>query len=244
VTNNSSKTRLECLEKLHKLGFEAFEHEIYATSFLAGYYLRHVARYTGSKIYLIGSYGTQIELEKQGYICIGRGPDPPLDTLDDMVSDIKIDSEVGAVVVGIDYDISYMKLMRAATYLSDPKCLFIATNEDSRLPSHGPVVIPGTGCIVSAVQCAAERVPTIVGKPHLPMFDCISMNTGLVPGRTVMIGDRLNTDILFGKINGLKSLLVLTGITKQEDMQTTAEDNLPDYYADSIADVLSCLDKK
>jgi phosphoglycolate phosphatase len=70
-------------------------------------------------------------------------PDPPLDTLDDMVSDIKIDSEVGAVVVGIDYDISYMKLMRAATYLSDPKCLFIATNEDSRLPSHGPVVIPG-----------------------------------------------------------------------------------------------------
>lgn len=80
-------------------------------------------------------------------------------------------------------------MIKAANYLNDPEILFIATNTDERFPSKYGVV-PGTGSIVRAVETAAERKPTVMGKPSTSI--CETLN-GIVPQRTLMIGDRCNT---------------------------------------------------
>ncbi|XP_041346673.1 LOW QUALITY PROTEIN: glycerol-3-phosphate phosphatase-like [Gigantopelta aegis] len=84
-------------------------------------------------------------------------------------------------------------------------------------------VYHSTGSIVSAVRVAAEREPIVVGKPWSPMFDCIAQNIDLDPARTLLIGDRLDTDILFGRHNKLKTLLVLTGIQCETDLSSCPE---------------------
>jgi ribonucleotide monophosphatase NagD (HAD superfamily) len=93
---------------------------------------------------------------------------------------------------------------------------------------------------VKAVAYGSEREPTVLGKPHPPMLKVIQDSTDLDPARTLMIGDRLNTDILFGRQNGLKTLLVMTGVTQQTGLETAPQEQAPDYYCQSIADILVC----
>lgn len=101
-------------------------------------------------------------------------------------------SQVEAVVVGYDKYFNLMKLLKACSYLRQPTCHFIATNEDHCLPSNTHVVFPGgwgqglvvvvsvsplvgagTGCLVQAVAFGSERKPTVVGKPHPPLLNVI-----------------------------------------------------------------------
>ncbi|XP_062512932.1 glycerol-3-phosphate phosphatase-like isoform X2 [Corticium candelabrum] len=108
-------------------------------------------------------------------------------------------------------------MMKAASYLFNPNCIFIGTNEDAFLPvPKGHITIPGTGCLVAAVAMAAQRSPIYIGKPHKPMFELLQKKHGLDPGRTCMIGDSLKSDIRFGFNNNLLTLLVLSGATKKE----------------------------
>lgn len=237
VTNNSSKSRDEYMAKFQKLGFDVDKSEIFPTGYIVGQYLKYTAGYDG-KVYLIGVEGTKQEIEATGCTCFGPGPDIVTGTLDDWLQ-MSFEKDVGAVVVAYDCHISYMKMIQACTYLKNPDCIFIATNEDPVLPSNGHIAIPGTGSMVSAVRTSAKRDPIIVGKPHTPMFDCIVKHTNLQPHKTLMIGDSLNTDILFGRRHGLKTLLVLSGNTKECNLEGLSSDNLPDYYADSIADLIS-----
>ncbi len=99
--------------------------------------------------------------------------------------------EVEAVAVGMDYNVSYRKLAKAATALSRPETLFLATNTDEQFPHRSGVVLPGTGSIVSAVATAACRTPVVMGKPSPEMFHAVRrMHPEIRPERTLMIGDR------------------------------------------------------
>lgn len=84
-----------------------------------------------------------------------------------------------------------MKLLRAASYLANPQCYYVATNEDHVLPTKGNIVVPGTGTLVKAVAYCSSREPTVVGKPHKPVYDAICSLSQLDPARTCMIGDVL-----------------------------------------------------
>lgn len=106
----------------------------------------------------------------------------------------------------------------------------------------------GTGCLVKAVETAAEREAFIVGKPNRYMFDCVASEFDIDPARTIMVGDRLDTDILMGNTCGLTTLLTLTGVTTLEEVKGHEESDcparqslVPDYYVDSIADILPAL---
>lgn len=88
---------------------------------------------------------------------------------------------------------------------------------------------------MAAVRCASGREPITVGKPNTPAFDYIRRRWNIDPERTMMIGDRTNTDVKFGRDHGLKTLLVLSGCHQLEDIMDNRMndrfDMVPDYYA-------------
>ncbi|XP_010116014.1 PREDICTED: phosphoglycolate phosphatase, partial [Chlamydotis macqueenii] len=106
-----------------------------------------------------------------------------------------------------------------------------------------------TGCLVKAVETAAQREAFIVGKPNRYMFDCVVNELDISPARTIMVGDRLDTDIFMGNSCGLTTLLTLTGVTALDEVRGHQESDcparqslIPDFYVDSIADLLPALE--
>lgn len=154
---------------------------------------------------------------------------------------------MAGVIVGYDLHLSFMKLLKAASYLSHQNTVFIATNTDAQFPMGGSnIVVPGTGSMVAAVETAAGRKPLVLGKPSPFMFDIVRRRHPAVqPARTLMIGDRADTDILLGKNCGLQTLLVGTGVhnldkVREWEASSVAEEQVlvPDLYADRLGDLL------
>ncbi|NXH93590.1 PLPP phosphatase, partial [Pachycephala philippinensis] len=157
---------------------------------------------------------------------------------------------VRAVLVGYDDQFTFAKLAQACGYLRDPQCLLVATDPDPWHPLSDGQRTPGTGSLTAAVETASGRKALVVGKPNTYMFDCIVERFGVDPSRTLMVGDRLETDILFGKNCGLATILTLTGVSRLEEAQAymasdsaAAKDLVPNYYVDSIADLIPGLDE-
>uniref|UniRef100_G3SU11 Glycerol-3-phosphate phosphatase n=1 Tax=Loxodonta africana TaxID=9785 RepID=G3SU11_LOXAF len=254
ITNNSSKTRSAYAEKLQRLGFggpagPGAGLEVFGTAYCTALYLRQrLAGLPAPKAYVLGSPALAAELEAVGVASVGVGPaqlqgDGPCDWLA-----APLEPDVRAVVVGFDPHFSYMKLTQAVRYLQQPGCLLVGTNMDNRLPLENGRYIAGTGCLVRAVEMASQRQADIIGKPSRFIFDCVSQEYGINPERTVMVGDRLDTDILLGVTCGLKTILTLTGVSTLEDVKNNQESDcmskkkmVPDYYVDSVADLLPAL---
>ncbi|KAF7204703.1 glycerol-3-phosphate phosphatase [Nothobranchius furzeri] len=246
VTNNSSKTRKMYADKMTSLGFGVREEEVFGTAYCCAMYLKTVCKLEG-KVYLLGSNAMEQELEAVGIQQTGVGPDHVFGKQNDWAS-VPLDPEVKAVVVGFDEHFSYMKLNRAMQYLIQRDCLFVGTNRDTRLPLEGGKAVPGTGCLLQAVETAAQRQAQTVGKPNHFMFDCVASQFGVNPDRCLMVGDRLDTDILLGSNCGLKTLLTLTGVSTVAEAEAHWESGcserkgmVPDYYVESIADLLPAL---
>nr|AKH39879.1 glycerol-3-phosphate phosphatase [synthetic construct] len=246
VTNNSTKTRKMYADKLTLMGFNVTEDEVFGTAYCSAMYLKTVCKLNG-KVYLVGGNAMRLELEKVGISQTGVGPDPISGVQIDWAN-VTLDPDVKAVVVGFDEHFSYTKLNRAMQYLSNPACLLVGTNTDTRLPLEGGKAVPGTGCILKAVETAAQRQAQIVGKPNHFMFDCVAQQFSLDRDRCLMVGDRLDTDIQLGFNCGMKTLLTLTGVSTVADAQANLESGsqerqgmVPDYYIDSIAELLPAL---
>lgn len=169
VTNNSTKTREELVEKCKALKFEATKDDILCTSNLSARYLQSLG--FKKKVYIIGTEGKDVtsvlynriidiysssiqlyltiwfctaigkELEQVNISYCGIGPDVIEQSGPYSVFDK--DPEIGAVIVGFDEHFSYPKMTKAATYLYDPNVHFIGTNTDERFPVSDDVVIPG-----------------------------------------------------------------------------------------------------
>lgn len=247
ITNNSTKSRSGFLEKAHQMGYNINEESIVSTSYAAAKYLQK--RQFNKKVFLIGSSGIADELDNVGIKHTNPGPDVIKTNYQDILAnDFKMDPEVGAVIVGFDEHFSFPKMIKAANYLNNPNCLFIATNTDERFPSKLGVV-PGTGSIVKAVETCAEREPIVMGKPNTSICESLLEANGIVPERTLMIGDRCNTDILLGAKCGFQTLLVGTGVHHLHDIhkwQKSKNDDdkklIPDVYLPKLGDLLPYLD--
>lgn len=241
VTNNSTKSHTQFLEKFHSLGFQASANEIVSTSFLAAKYVKANLD-PAKRVYVIGSPAIACELDALNVKHFGVGEDYLKTPVPTFVENIKLESDVGAVLVGFDEHFSYPKLFQAASYLKDPNVLFVATNTDESFPVAGTnLVMPGTGSLVCAVKTCAGREPFVVGKPSSYICNVLMESNKIDPSRTIMIGDRCNTDILLGKRCGFKTLLVLTGVNSQKDVEEWSKSDdpklqelVPDFYAQGI----------
>ncbi|CAB3398602.1 unnamed protein product [Caenorhabditis bovis] len=240
LTNNATKSRAVYAKKLAKLGYNAKLNKntlVNPAAVVAD--TLHRAGLNGKKVYLIGEQGLREEMDELGIEYFGHGAEKSdVDSLGAgaFMYDIKLEDDVGAVVVGYEKYFDYCKLMKAANYLREDGVLFIATNEDETCPGPNPdVVIPDAGPIVAAIKCASGRDPLTVGKPCTPAFNYIKRKFNINPARTMMIGDRTNTDVKFGRDHGLKTMLVLSGCHQIEDIienqMNERDDMIPDYVA-------------
>ncbi|KAL5007121.1 hypothetical protein ScPMuIL_015927 [Solemya velum] len=247
VTNNSSRSREQNAEIVKSHGYLAVEDEIVCTAYVAAEYL-HEQGFKG-KVYVMGTSNLAAELEKFGIAHTGTEPDPPPECfkLKELMQ-TELDPEIKCVLVGFDINISYMKLIKASSYAKKKDCLFLATNDDPFLPLKGDIVIPGSGVMVNSVRMASKRDPLILGKPEKPIFEVLHKAHNVDAARTVIIGDVLETDIALGSNCGLKSVLVLSGAATLDDVHAYEKSNnpsdnkfVPDFYTDSIADLLPVL---
>lgn len=103
---------------------------------------------------------------------------------------IKLHKDIKAVVIGFDAHFSYLKLLRACTYLKDPSCRFIATNTDERYALKSNLIIPSAGAIVAALEAVSRRRAVVMGKPSKYSAEYVLKKTKVKPERALMIGDR------------------------------------------------------
>jgi 4-nitrophenyl phosphatase len=130
--------------------------------------------------------------------------------------------------------------MATAAALIRKGARFIGTNPDLTLPTpSGPA--PGAGVVLAAISAACGVEPTIVGKPEPLMFQQALAWLGTEPERTAVVGDRLETDILGGKNAGVRTILVLSGVTNEELL--AGSPIRPDWVFDDIGALSTALEK-
>ncbi|KAL3271080.1 hypothetical protein HHI36_021579 [Cryptolaemus montrouzieri] len=218
--------------------------EVISTSYLTACYLKGI-NFEG-KVYIVGSEGISQELDEINIKHTGVGPDV-FTTLPDILNFV-IDPEVRAVIVGMDKDFSYAKMIKAATYLNNSEIIFIGTNTDEQFPASGMKILPGTGSLVRAIECCSLRKAVIMGKPSSFVGKALVSEHGINPQRTLVIGDRCNTDIVLGTRCGFQTLLVLSGVTNLAEAQqykksSKEEDKelVPDVYLKTLGDLMPFL---
>jgi HAD superfamily hydrolase (TIGR01457 family) len=209
ASNNSSRTRADYVGKLTNLGITSVGEGEIVTSGTAtvDYVQTHYP--PGSAVHVLGGDGLKAMMREAG---------------------LALSDEARIVVAGIDFDLTYEKLKRAARLIRDGAD-FIGTNDDATFPTADGLV-PGAGSILAALKTATDRQPVLIGKPNAPMFDTALRLMGTSPQTTLMIGDRLDTDILGAQQAGLPAALVLTGVTTPEIL--AASDIQPDDVYDDL----------
>mmetsp|Transcript_40119 Transcript_40119/g.94271 ORF Transcript_40119/g.94271 Transcript_40119/m.94271 type:complete len:251 (-) Transcript_40119:108-860(-) len=236
VTNNSTKSRAGYKKKFDSLGLDVPAEEIFSSSFAAAAYLEQTKfKDTGKKAYIIGEVGICEELDLIDVPWIGgpddKGKEPDMGP----GGMLHHDEDVGAVIVGFDRHVNYYKIQTAQLCINEnPGCEFIATNLDAVTHLTDAQEWAGNGSMVGAIKGCTGQEPTVVGKPSPLMIDYLVDKLKIEKSKICMVGDRLDTDVLFGTDNGLKTCLVLSGVTTEEKL--LGEDNkiTPDYYCDSI----------
>ena len=139
--------------------------------------------------------------------------------------------------MGFDSKINYYKIQYAQLCINEnPGCKFIATNLDAVTHLTDAQEWAGNGAMVGAIKGCTGQEPIVVGKPAPLMIDYIVKKYKVDRSRIAMVGDRLDTDMVFGLDNGLQTVLTLSGVTSEEKLLSPDNKIKPDQYVNSIAD--------
>lgn len=237
VTNNAAKSRVAYAKRFAKLGLERVTVEqVVPSSFVAARWLAR-AKPEVSDAFVIGADGLVEEMRDAGLnVLTARdfafpGADPASNeattSLALLAKAVDDAPAVGAVVVGHDTSFNFKSLCLASLFLEREGMAFIATNPDAYDVVAGRRM-PGNGCFVAAVATVAGRPPDAVcGKPAPDLADYLVSAYNLDPARTVMVGDRLDTDIALAHAMGASSLVVLTGVTSADELLTELAPEAP-----------------
>jgi 4-nitrophenyl phosphatase len=198
LTNNSTTLPEGYVTKLAAMGVIVPAESILTSGIVAKTYLQE--KYpAGTRIYGVCMEALQhLLLDGTGYVWDDTTPQ--------------------VVVSSGDFAVTYDKLRRACLAIRRGAD-WIATNTDKTLPTEEGL-IPGAGALVAALVTATEREPIALGKPEVPMMEQALERLGLTAAETAMIGDRLDTDILGGINAGMRSIMVLTGVSTREEAES------------------------
>jgi len=226
LTNNSSKSRLDYLHHLEKMGIPASEDEIYTSGQATIDYLRF-NKPEISRLFILGTPSLIKEFEDAGYTST---KDDPTDKPD-------------AVIVAFDTSLNYSRLCRAAWWIHEG-LTYIATNPDKVCPTNLPTVLVDCGSICAGLEKATGRQPDIVtGKPDPRMLDGIIHRYNLKPEEIAMVGDRIYTDVMTAKNAKALGVLVFSGETKEEDLARS--ETKPDIAVKDLSElgrmIINCL---
>jgi len=238
VTNNSTKSRKGYKKKFTSLGLNVNDEEIFSSSFAAAAYLDQTNFITsGKKVYVIGDVGIGEELDLLKIPHFGGPTDS--NKVIKLGPGVRVDHDhdVGAVVVGFDANINYYKIQYAQLCINEnPGCEFIATNLDAVTHLTDEQEWAGNGAMVGAIKGCTGKEPLVVGKPAPLMVDYIVNKYHIQRDRICMVGDRLDTDVLFGTDNGLRTCLTLSGVTTEQKLLSPTNSIRPEFYVDTIVD--------
>jgi HAD superfamily hydrolase (TIGR01457 family) len=212
LTNSSTRTRKSNMEKLNAIGLHASEGEVFGSAYLVADYI--ATKYPGRKVFCISEGGMQEELAGKGVKVVQ-------------------DDSADIIAVGLDRTLNYEKLAIAFKAISRG-ALFIASNEDISFPVEDGF-LPGAGAMVAAVERSTGKKPVVLGKPNRYGVELLLRENGLKKSEALMVGDRIETDILTGKHAGVRSVLVLTGASKKADIKRLRERERPDFVIESVA---------
>jgi phosphoglycolate/pyridoxal phosphate phosphatase family enzyme len=196
LTNTTIRTRKECQARLWRLGLTTELHEIVTAAYVAAVYMS--------------------ELEPKPIVLVVGEPAFAEELRECEVGMTELPEEATHVLVGMDMHFDYVRLHRAMKAVRLGAKL-VAANPDPNCPVPGDV-IPDTWSMVKAIEAASCVEPwAVIGKPSSFYAAKVLEWSGLSRERCLMIGDRLETDILFGEANGFRTALVLTGVASEED---------------------------
>jgi NagD protein len=213
LTNNSQRTRRDMATKLQRMGMPVGEDHVFTCAMATARFLAR--QKAGGTAYVIGEGGLLNALHFNGYAIVDKSPD--------------------FVVVGEGRTLSFEMLEHAVQMVLDGAKL-IATNLDPNCPTQTGTR-PGCGAIVALIEAATGVKAFSVGKPSPVMMRMARKELGMATSETIMIGDTMETDILGGVQMAYRTILVLTGSTRPEDLSQYAFQ--PDLIVDSVADLCS-----
>ena len=238
VTNNSNKSRRQYVHKFETLGITVEKEEVFSAAFAAAAYLK--TQQLEGKAMVIGGKGIVDELNEM-YIEVDPGVFNAVQCTETDWEELDIDPDCAAVIVGQDTSFTYAKLAYASLAIQRG-AKFVATNPDAG-DAIGPGLMPGAGAIVAAVEKACGVAPEIyAGKPSAFLLELLKGNH-VDMTRTLVVGDRLDTDIAFGRAGGAgATVLTLTGVCGLEDVDAAMEDSeggvIPDHIVQSLPHML------
>ncbi|MCQ8105257.1 HAD-IIA family hydrolase [Methylomonas sp. SURF-2] len=200
ATNNASITAEQYVGKLSAMRVEIGRREILTSGMATALYLSERYPASHTRVYAIGGAGLRQPLRDKGFVLLEEHDPGPADL----------------VVSGLDKTLNWDKLCNAALHIQ-AGAGFYGSNGDVTLPSERGF-LPGNGATLAALTAATGVMPITIGKPAPIIYQQALALLGQAPERVIAIGDRLDTDILGAVRTGIRSVLVLSGISREEDI--------------------------
>lgn len=219
ITNNSTKSIKDYVDKFTGMGVAVDASNFITSSYATALYLQKY--YVDKKLFVVGT-ASFIEELRSFQLNVTE----------------EIEENIAAVVVGFDNELNYQKVTKACELLETRELDYIATNPDLVCPV-GFGYVPDCGAICDFLDRAVHKTPLYVGKPNPIIVDMSLSTTEFSKEETVVIGDRLYTDIACGINAEVDTVLVFTGEAKEKDLAQT--EFPPSYYCESIIDVYQSL---
>jgi NagD protein len=211
LTNNPLYTQRDLEHRFTTIGLKVPAENFYTSAIATARFLQNQT--PNGKAYVIGESGLTQAMHEAGYVQTDTKPD--------------------YVVLGEVNNYNFEMITKAIRLINDG-AIFIATNPDATGPLETGIV-PATGALAALIEKATGKAPFFVGKPNPLMIRSALRYLGVHSENTMMIGDRMDTDIVAGVMSGLDTILVLSGVSTREHVKLFPY--RPTYILDSVADI-------
>jgi 4-nitrophenyl phosphatase len=239
VTNNSMWYRADYVERLAAMGAPVSADRVVSSPRATALYLRELDPGL-ERVLALGGAGLGRELADVGFSVVMAGAAADR-VVREGIDRYEASGRPGAVVVGLDPELSWERLAVAASSIR-AGARFIATNRDPIYPTERGLM-PGSGSVVAAVEAASGVTPISIGKPAPLLLEQAARIVGTDARSAVMIGDGIQTDLLAARAVGARCVLMLTGVSTRAEAEALPVATQPDAIAADAAELEMALDR-